>query len=52
MRDNAVVMANGSVGIGIGIGIGIGESNCERAGEALCGPARPPVMRRQLLAGQ
>ncbi|HDR8950166.1 MULTISPECIES: hypothetical protein [Burkholderia] len=46
MRDNAVVMANGSVGIGIG------ESNCERAGEALCGPARPPVMRRQLLAGQ
>ncbi|MFP3531334.1 hypothetical protein SB768_17230 [Burkholderia sp. SIMBA_043] len=44
MRDNAVVMANGSVGIG--------ESNCERAGEALCGPARPPVMRRQLLAGQ
>ncbi|MDN8067896.1 hypothetical protein [Burkholderia vietnamiensis] len=41
-------MANGSVGIGIGIG----ESNCERAGEALCGPARPPVMRRQLLAGQ
>ncbi|HDR8957530.1 hypothetical protein [Burkholderia vietnamiensis] len=50
MRDNAVVMANGSVGIGIGIGIG--ESNCERAGEALCGPARPPVMRRQLLAGQ
>ncbi|MDN7666715.1 hypothetical protein [Burkholderia vietnamiensis] len=50
MRGNAVVMANGSVGIGIGIGIG--ESNCERAGEALCGPARPPVMRRQLLAGQ